>query len=178
MMAVEKTEHLRRQDDGLRLARLRRRDLLRGDHALHFNLPTNWGHELMVLPLRHVLRHGRGRSPLLARPCPGRRDLRHVCRAGPRPFMDICHVVFFYLFVGVRVHLELGTFTGAPRRWTPEPTSWGIEIPGEASFTDWGPAYYPMKFLMPFGGVPLLLSRASSGLIRDVHLAFTGREFK
>ena len=53
----------------------------------------------------------------------------------------------------------------------------GIDVIGEASFTDWGPPLYPIKFLSVFGGV-LLLLQGVVWTIRDAHMAFTGREFK
>ena len=53
----------------------------------------------------------------------------------------------------------------------------GFVVPGEASFTDWAPPYYPVKFMMPFGGV-LLLLQGVVWLIRDIHMAATGREMK
>ena len=51
----------------------------------------------------------------------------------------------------------------------------GIDIPGEMSFTDWQAPYYPIKFMMPFGGF-LLLLQGIVWLIRDIHMAATGRE--
>jgi TRAP-type mannitol/chloroaromatic compound transport system permease small subunit len=53
----------------------------------------------------------------------------------------------------------------------------GVDIPGELSFTDWQPPYYPVKFMMPLGGF-LLLLQGIVWLIRDIHMAATGREMK
>jgi TRAP-type mannitol/chloroaromatic compound transport system permease small subunit len=51
----------------------------------------------------------------------------------------------------------------------------GIVIPGERSLTDWGPAYYPVKFMMPLGAFMLLL-QGIVWFIRDIHIAITGKE--
>ena len=45
------------------------------------------------------------------------------------------------------------------------------------SFTDWAPPYYPVKFMMPLGGF-LLFLQGIVWLIRDIHMAATGREMK
>ena len=52
----------------------------------------------------------------------------------------------------------------------------GFNMIGELSFTDWAPPYYPIKFMMPFGGF-LLLLQGIVWLIRDIHMAVTGREW-
>ena len=52
----------------------------------------------------------------------------------------------------------------------------GMRIIGENSFTDWAPPLYPVKFLMPFGGV-LLLLQGIVWNIRDIHMVVKGREF-
>jgi TRAP-type mannitol/chloroaromatic compound transport system permease small subunit len=53
----------------------------------------------------------------------------------------------------------------------------GLRVPGERSFTDWGPAYYPVKFMMPFGALMLIL-QGIVWLIRDIHLVATGRRLR
>jgi len=53
----------------------------------------------------------------------------------------------------------------------------GIEVPGELSFTDWQAPYYAIKFMMPFGGA-LLILQGIVWLIHDIHMAVTGRPMK
>ena len=54
-------------------------------------------------------------------------------------------------------------------------TVFGMTVIGEASFTDWGPPLYPVKFMMPAGAIMLLL-QGVVWFIRDLHVAITGRE--
>jgi TRAP-type mannitol/chloroaromatic compound transport system permease small subunit len=54
-------------------------------------------------------------------------------------------------------------------------TVFGITVPGEMSFTDWGPPFYCIKFMMPLAGI-LLLLQGINWFIRDLHLVITGRE--
>lgn len=51
----------------------------------------------------------------------------------------------------------------------------GITLPGERSFTDWGPPLALIKFMMPFGAA-LLLCQQLVWTIRDMHMALTGKE--
>jgi len=55
-------------------------------------------------------------------------------------------------------------------------TVFGIQVPGEVSFTDWSPPFYPVKFMMPAGAFMLLL-QGIVWFIRDLYVAITGREF-
>ena len=50
----------------------------------------------------------------------------------------------------------------------------GIMVPGEMSFTDWGPPLYCVKFMMPLGGL-LFLLQGINWFIRDLHIAISGR---
>jgi TRAP-type mannitol/chloroaromatic compound transport system permease small subunit len=56
-------------------------------------------------------------------------------------------------------------------------TIFGIMVPGEMSFTDWGPPLYCVKFMMPLGGL-LLLLQGINWFIRDLHIAITGRSLQ
>jgi len=140
-----------------------------------FGMPTNWGHELMysLFAMYYVMVVG----------------VVHLWRAhvrvdvfyasfSPRTqaIMDLFNGVFFYLFVFVYIYTSWNFY------WSSQTMSYGntflgIPIPGEASFTDWAPPLYPVKFLMPFGGV-LLLLQGICWTIRDAHMAITGRKFK
>ena len=89
--------------------------------------------------------------------------------------MDLFTGVFFYLFVLVYIWTSWN-FYWSSQMMNAGNTFLGIELLGETSFTDWAPPLYPVKFLMPFGGV-LLLLQGIVWTIRDIHTARTGREF-
>ena len=140
-----------------------------------FGMPTNWGHELMysLFAMYYVMVVGTChyyRAHV-------RVDVIYATRS-PRTkaIMDLITAVFFYAFVLVYIYTSW-TFYWSSQTMNAGNSFLGIEIPGEASFTDWAPPYYPIKFLMPFGGV-LLLLQGIVWTIRDAHMAFTGREFK
>ena len=140
-----------------------------------FNMPTNWGHELMysLFAMYYVMIAGVAhyyRSHV-------RVDVVYASRT-PRTkaIMDIATSPLFYLFVLVYIYTS-ATFYWSAQMMSAGNTFLGIPIIGENSFTDWGPPLYPVKFLMPFGGV-LLLLQGIVWTIRDAHMAFTGRAFK
>lgn len=56
-------------------------------------------------------------------------------------------------------------------------TLFGFELPGELSQTDWSPPLYGVKFMMPLGGL-LLLLQGIDWFIRDLHMVLTGRELR
>ena len=87
--------------------------------------------------------------------------------------VDIITSVFFFLFVGVFVYTSW-TFYWSSQTMQAGAEILGIPVPGERSFTDWGPPYYPVKFIMPFGGL-LLTLQGVVWLIRDVYFVATGR---
>lgn len=140
-----------------------------------FNMPTNWGHELMysLFAMYYVMVVGvvhYWRAHV-------RVDVIFASRS-PRTqaIMDLVNDFFFYVFVIAYIYTSWNFY------WSSQTMNagnhfLGIYIPGEASFTDWAPPYYPIKFLMPFGGV-LLLLQGVCWTVRDAHMAFTGREFK
>ena len=140
-----------------------------------FGMPTNWGHELMysLFAMYYVMVVG----------------VVHYWRAHVRvdviyaklsrrtqAIMDLINGVFFYIFVFVYIWTSWN-FYWSSQTMNAGNTFLGIEIIGENSFTDWAPPLYPVKFLMPFGGV-LLLLQGIVWTIRDYYTARTGREFK
>jgi TRAP-type mannitol/chloroaromatic compound transport system permease small subunit len=138
-----------------------------------FGMPTNWGHELMVtlFAMYYVMVGGTAhfyRAHV-------RVDIFYASRT-PRTqaFMNLFMSPFFYLFVLVYIYTSWN-FYWSSQMMNAGNTFWGIEIPGENSFTDWGPPLYIVKFLMPFGGV-LLLLQGIVWTIRDIHMAVTGGE--
>ena len=140
-----------------------------------FGMPTNWGHELMysLFAMYYVMVVGvvhYWRSHV-------RVDVIYASLSRrTQAIMDLFSGVFFYVFVLVYIWTSWNFYWSS--QWMTAGNSFlGIEIPGEASFTDWAPPLYPVKFLMPFGGV-LLLLQGIVWTIRDAHMAFTGREFK
>jgi TRAP-type mannitol/chloroaromatic compound transport system permease small subunit len=52
----------------------------------------------------------------------------------------------------------------------------GMTLRGEMSMTDWRPPIYCVKFMIPLGGL-LLLLQGVNWFIRDLYLAVTGRKF-
>ena len=140
-----------------------------------FGMPTNWGHELMysLFGMYYVMVVG----------------VVHFWRAHVRvdvlyaslsrrtqAIMDLFNGVLFYLFVLVYLYTTW-KFYWSSQMMSYGNTFLGIKILGEASFTDWGPPLYPVKIMMPLGGI-LLLLQGICWTIRDAHMAFTGREFK
>jgi len=140
-----------------------------------FGMPTNWGHELMysLFAMYYVMVVGvvhlwRGHV---------RVDVFYASRSRrTRAIMDLVNGVFFYIFVLVYIYTSW-SFYWSSQMMSYGNTFLGIPIPGEASFTDWAPPLYPIKFMSVFGGV-LLLFQGICWTIRDAHMAFTGREFK
>ena len=140
-----------------------------------FGLPTNWGHELMysLFGMYYVMVVGVvhfWRAHV-------RVDVIYASRSRrTQAIMDLFNGAFFYLFVLVYIYTTW-KFYWSSQMMSYGNTFLGIEIIGEASFTDWGPPLYPVKVMMPLGGV-LLLLQGICWTIRDAHMAFTGREFK
>ena len=139
-----------------------------------FGKPTNWGHELMLtlFAMYYVMIAGTGhfyRAHV-------RVDVFYAKRSRRgQAIMDLMMAPFFYLFVLVYIYTSWN-FYWSSQTMNAGNTFLGIAIPGENSFTDWAPPLYPVKFLMPFGGV-LLLLQGVVWTIRDIYTARTGREF-
>jgi len=140
-----------------------------------FNRPTNWGHETMILLFAIFYCAAAGYAHYYRAHV--RVDVFYSTRS-PRvkAYLDLVTSVFFFLFAIVFIYTSWNFYWSSQ---TMEAGSkvFGIVVPGEASFTDWAPPYYPVKFMMPFGGV-LLLLQGVVWLIRDIHMAATGREMK
>ena len=138
-----------------------------------FNLPTNWGHETMTLlfAIQYMF---------VAGYCHYHRahvrvDVFYSTRKRrTRAFLDLFTSIFFFTFVGVLFYTTW-TFYWSSQTMQGGGTIFGIEVPGELSLTDWGPPYYPVKFMMPAGALMLGL-QGIVWWIRDLHIAITGRE--
>ena len=108
-----------------------------------FNSPTNWVHESMFLMF--------GAQYMLAGAY-AYRDETHVrvdivyskLSMRGRAICDVITSVFFFLFVGTML------VTG----WRFASDAMGV---GEASFTEWGIQYWPIKLVIPIGAALLLL---------------------
>lgn len=138
-----------------------------------FNAPTNWGHESMTL-LFAVFYVAAGGYAHYYR-AHVRVDVFYSTRAErTRAYMDLFTSIFFFLFTTVFVYTSW-KFYWSSQTMEAGAQVFGINLPGERSFTDWGPAYYPIKFMMPLGGV-LLLLQGVVWFIRDLHMALTGRK--
>ena len=139
-----------------------------------FGMPTNWGHELMftLFAMYYVMIGGTAhffRAHV-------RVDIVYANRT-PRgkAILDLFTAPLFYLFVLVYIYTSWNFYMSS-QMMSSGNTFLGFELIGENSFTDWAPPLYPVKFLMPFGGV-LLLLQGIVWTIRDIHMAVTGREF-
>jgi TRAP-type mannitol/chloroaromatic compound transport system permease small subunit len=140
-----------------------------------FNRPTNWGHELMTLlfAIQYCMAAGYAhyhRAHVRVDVLYSTRSLR------TRAFLDLFTAIFFFGFTLVLLW-TCWDFYWSSQTMVAGSDIFGITIPGERSFTDWGPAYYPVKFMMPLGAFMLLL-QGIVWLIRDIHIAVTGREMK
>jgi TRAP-type mannitol/chloroaromatic compound transport system permease small subunit len=140
-----------------------------------FGKPTNWGHETMTLMFAIFYCAAAGYCHYYRAHV--RVDVIYASRSQrTKAWMDLFTSIFFFLFVGVFLYTSWN-FYWSSQTMLGGAKIFGIEVPGEVSFTDWGPPYYPVKFMMPLGGL-LLLLQGVVWLIRDIHLAFTGREMK
>jgi TRAP-type mannitol/chloroaromatic compound transport system permease small subunit len=138
-----------------------------------FNRPTIWAHESMTLmfAILYVILGGYChyyRAHV-------RVDVFYSSRS-PRAqaILDLFTSVFFFIFATAY------TYTSWKFYWSSQTMLgggkvFGIDVPGELSFTDWGPPLYCVKFMMPLAGVMLLL-QGINWFIRDLHMAIKGRE--
>jgi TRAP-type mannitol/chloroaromatic compound transport system permease small subunit len=138
-----------------------------------FNRPTNWGHETMTLLFAVFYCAAAGYAHYYRAHV--RVDVFYSTRSvRTRAYLDLITSVFFFLFTIVFIYTSWNFY------WSSQTMHgggkiFGIEVIGELSFTDWQPPYYPIKFMMPFGGF-LLFLQGIVWLIRDIHMAVTGRE--
>jgi TRAP-type mannitol/chloroaromatic compound transport system permease small subunit len=140
-----------------------------------FNRPTNWGHETMVLlfAVMYVILGGYChyyRAHV-------RVDVFYVSRsARTRAILDLFTSAFFF-FYAITFTYTSWYFYWSSQTMLGGGTLFGAEIPGELSLTDWSPPLYCVKFMMPLGGL-LLLLQGINWFIRDLHLVVTGRELQ
>ena len=140
-----------------------------------FNRPTNWGHESMTLLFAimyvtlggycHYYR-GHVRVDIFYSYLPSRL----------KAALDVFTSLFFFLYT-LALTYYCWKFYWSSQTMMGGGTVLGITVPGEMSFTDWGPPLYCVKFMMPLGGI-LLLLQGINWFIRDLHLAVTGRELQ
>lgn len=140
-----------------------------------FNRPTNWGHESMTLLFAilyvslggfcHYYR-GHVRVDILYSYLPQRL----------KAAVDVFTSLFFFLYAFALTYY-CWQFYWSSQTMMGGGTIFGITVPGEMSFTDWGPPLYCVKFMMPLGGL-LLLLQGINWFIRDLHMAVTGRELQ
>jgi TRAP-type mannitol/chloroaromatic compound transport system permease small subunit len=139
-----------------------------------FNRPTNWGHETMTLLFAIFYCAAAGYAHYYRAHV--RVDVFYSTRSvRARAYLDLVTASFFFLFTCVFIYTSWNFY------WSSQTMAgggqiFGITVPGEMSFTDWAPPYYPIKFMMPLGGF-LLLLQGIVWLIRDIHMAVTGREW-
>ena len=137
-----------------------------------FNKPTNWGHESMTLLFAvlyitlggfcHYYR-GHVRVDILFSILPIR----------IQAILDVFTSLFFFLYI-LALTYYCWLFYWSSQTMMGGGTIFGATVPGEMSFTDWGPPLYCVKFMMPLGGL-LLLAQGINWFIRDLHMALTGK---
>lgn len=138
-----------------------------------FDSPTIWAHESMTLMFAILY-------IILGGYCHYyhahvRVDVFYASRSvRTQAILDVFTSVFFFIFV------TTFTYTSWKFYWSSQTMLgggkvFGIQVPGEMSFTDWGPPLYCIKFMMPLAGVLLLLQEIN-WFIRDLHTIITGRE--
>jgi TRAP-type mannitol/chloroaromatic compound transport system permease small subunit len=138
-----------------------------------FGAPTNWGHELMTLLFAIFYVAAGGYAHYYRAHV--RVDVYYSTRSErTRAMLDLFTSVFFFLFSFILLYTSW-TFYWSSQTMEAGAEVLGIGISGERSFTDWGPAYYPIKFMMPFGAL-LLILQGIVWFIRDIHLVVTGRK--
>ncbi|MBA7465902.1 hypothetical protein ES707_01074 [subsurface metagenome] len=79
-----------------------------------------------------------------------------------KAILDIVTSTFFFLFVGILL-------------WKGVPTAIKCIVLGEHSQSPWGAPFWPMKVAIPLGAF-LILQQGLVKLIRDLHIAVTGRK--
>jgi TRAP-type mannitol/chloroaromatic compound transport system permease small subunit len=138
-----------------------------------FGMPTNWGHETMLTLFAMYYAMIAGTAHFYRAHV--RVDVVYAARTRrTQAIMDLLTAPFFYTFVLVFIWTSWN-FYWSSQMMNSGNTFLGIEIIGENSNTDWAPPLYPVKFLMPFGGV-LLLLQGIVWTIRDIYTARTGKE--
>ena len=140
-----------------------------------FARPTNWAHEYMTLlfAIQYMIAAGYAhyhRAHV-------RVDVFYSTRKRrTRAFLDLFTAIFFFLFTGVLLY-TCWTFYWSSQTMEGGGTLLGYQLHGELSLTDWAPPFYPIKFMMPLGAF-LLLMQGIVWLVRDLHVAVTGREME
>ena len=137
-----------------------------------FNKPTNWGHESMTL-LFAVLYITLGGFCHYYRGHVRVDILFSILSIRVRAILDVFTSLFFFLYI-LALTYYCWRFYWSSQTMMGGGTIFGVTVPGEMSFTDWGPPLYCVKFMMPLGGV-LLLAQGINWFIRDLHMAVTGR---
>jgi TRAP-type mannitol/chloroaromatic compound transport system permease small subunit len=140
-----------------------------------FNAPTNWGHETMTLLFAIFYVAAGGYAHYYRAHV--RVDVFYSTRSErTRAYLDLFTSGFFFLFTCVLLYTSWN-FYWSSQTMAAGAEVLGIQVPGERSFTDWGPAYYPIKFMMPLGAL-LLFLQGVVWFIRDIHMAATGRKMR
>lgn len=126
-----------------------------------FNSPSHWAYEISLFVFGAFIVLGGAYTHLTG---------AHVNvdifwgRFSPkgRAILDVITSVFSFLFLGVLFWTSLQITIN----------SWQI---GETTMSHWKPIYYPLRTVVPVGCF-LLLMQVVAKLIRDLGLAFTGKE--
>ena len=140
-----------------------------------FNLPTNWGHELMTILFAILYVFSAGYCHYHRAHV--RVDILYInCTKRVRAWMDIFTSIFAYIFLVVFFWTSVNFYWSSQLMQAGDVFFW-IHLIGERSPTDWAPSYYPVKFMMVAGGLMLVLQQLCWS-VRDVYIAYTGRELK
>ena len=126
-----------------------------------FNSPTIWATESTGLAFGVYILICSG-YVLLVRGHVSMDALYNLLSMRKKAIMDVATAGFFFLFVGVLL-------------WKGIPGAIRAVVLGEHSQTIWGAPEWPTKVAIPLGAL-LLLLQGIAKLIRDLHLAVTGRK--
>lgn len=120
-----------------------------------FNSPTNWVHEstFLMFGMQYMIAGSyayRGESHV-------RVDLVYsqLSQRG-QAICDVIGSVFFFIFIGVMF-------------WTGWTFAFQATQVGEVSFTEWAIQYWPVKLMIPFGAL-LMLMVGAARLIKDIYV--------
>jgi len=140
-----------------------------------FHMPTNWGHETMTLMYAVLYVMAGGFAHYYRAHV--RVDVFYALQSDRgKAIMDCSTAGLFFIFI-TTLTWTCWDFYWSSQTMASGGTLFGITVPGENSFTDWGPPLYPVKFML-FLGSFLLMLQGIVWFIRDMHMAVTGRKLK
>mgnify|MGYP006284787931 FL=1 len=125
------------------------------------NAPTTWGNELISYLFAGYILLGGGYT-LLHKDHVAMDIVYSTLSPRRQAILDVLTAGFVIVYVVVLVQ----------QTWIMTSDAF---VRGRTANSDWGPPLWPVYAAMPIGGA-LLLLQAIAKLVRDLHMAFTGRE--